>query len=84
MRAEVGVLSRNIKIQGKQSGFATYKHGAYLYVQGNEEGKTVANVENVEFNRVGQAYSKDKFAVQFKIAGSASASYFRYNSIRNS
>lgn len=83
MRAEVGLLSRNIVFQGDASSFEN-NFGATLMVMSTGDESSVSRIEYVEFRNVGQVSSRNGFPVNYMIAGSARESYIRGNSIRGS
>jgi cell migration-inducing and hyaluronan-binding protein len=78
-RAEVGLLTRNILIQGdavsEQAGF-----GGNLMVH---EG-AVAHIENSEFYRMGQKGALGRYPIHFHRAGDETGSYVKANSIHHS
>jgi len=81
--AEVGLLTRNIVIQGDDTSDVTL-HGANIISFSQGSGETVTRISNAEFTRSGQAYLVDSYAVYYRMIGSAVKSYFTGNSIHNS
>ncbi len=84
MRAEVGLLSRNIKIQGSPVSFnendQTYKLGAHVMIMGNAE----AYFDGVELYRVGQARKKARYPFHWHVRGNAIGQYFKNSSVHES
>lgn len=78
-RAEVGLLSRNIVIRGDadsdQSGFG----GQMMIMEGS-----VARIDGVEFDRMGQRKQLRRYPVHFHMHGNASASYLKGSAIHHS
>lgn len=78
-RAEVGLLSRNVVVQGDK-GPAESGHGGHVIIM---EGST-ARLQWAEFQRMGQKKVLGRYPVHFHMAGDVSGSYVRYNSIHHS
>lgn len=75
MRAEVAVLSRNVKIQGDEAS-TNNNFGAQTLISGDAV-DPVAKISNVEFTRVGQAGSESRHPLQFKNIILASSSFVK-------
>jgi cell surface hyaluronidase len=75
-RAEVGLLSHNIVVQGddssEQAGF-----GGHTMILGS----STAHIEGVEFYHMGQAKRLGRYPVHWHLAGDAAGSYAKNNSI---
>ncbi|MBF6594305.1 MAG: G8 domain-containing protein [Thermaceae bacterium] len=92
-RGEVGLLSRNITIQGDattgnvkdyqnsaKNKLAGYGFGAHVMaIKGSQ-----MRISGVEFTRVGQKQMLGRYPIHFHLFGDASSSYIRQNSIWNS
>ncbi len=78
-RAEVGLLSRNIVVQGDKGSADTGVGGHVMIMEGS-----LARIQWTEFFRMGQKKQLGRYAVHFHMAGDASGSYVRYNSIHHS
>ncbi|MGH2376839.1 MAG: G8 domain-containing protein [bacterium] len=78
-RAEVGLLSRNVVVQGDK-GPAESGHGGHVMIM---EGST-ARIQWAEFQRMGQKKVLGRYPVHFHMAGDVSGSYVRYSSIHHS
>jgi len=52
MRAEVGLLSRNIRIYGNEASELT-EYGAHLMIMGDADKGTIGRISYVEFSRSG-------------------------------
>jgi len=79
MRAEVGLLTRNIKIQGDGDSPAL-KRGAHVMIMGNAE----AYVSGVELYRVGQSAILGRYPFHWHQRGDASGQYFKNSSVHQS
>jgi len=86
MRAEVGVLTRNIVIQGdptddETDGVNPFQgfggHCIFLY-------KTTIHIDNVEFRSMGQLNHLARYPLHWHLSGDASGSYVRSSSIHHS
>ena len=82
MRAEVGLLTRNIKICGSDDSLATqYGVHVMLFSPGNES--SVGRIENLEIFHAGQAYNLGRYPLHFHLIGDVTQSYIRNNSIHD-
>jgi cell migration-inducing and hyaluronan-binding protein len=75
-RAEVGLLTRNITIQGDSASLATGIGGHVMVMAGAE-----ARVEGVTFTRMGQKARLARYPMHWHLAGAADGQYFRGNSV---
>ncbi len=78
-RAEVGLLSRNIKIQGDASS-STSKFGAHVMIM--ETAK--AFISDIEFVRVGQEFANGRYPFHWHLAKNVSGQYIQNTSIHES
>lgn len=74
--AEVGLLTRNIVIQGDSSSNATGFGGHVMVMRGG-----TAHVEGVEFYRMGQRGRQARYPMHWHLAGDTHGQYARRNSI---
>jgi hypothetical protein len=77
-RAEVGLLSRDIVVQGANDS-APGKFGGHAMMMG-----AVARVEGVEFRNMGQAGFKGRYSFHWHFAGDRPNDYFKHNSVHDS
>ncbi|MHB1327028.1 MAG: G8 domain-containing protein [Gemmatimonadales bacterium] len=75
-RGEVGLLSRNIVIQGDSTSQTTGSGGQVVVNAGAE-----ARVQGVEFTRMGQKGKLARYPMHWHMAGSVEGQYFRNNSV---
>ena len=75
-RAEVGLLSRNIVIQGDSASLTGGFGGHLMVMQG-----AVARVEGVELTRMGQKKQLARYPMHWHMAGNVDGQYFRNNSV---
>lgn len=83
IRAEVGLLTRNVKIQG-DAGSSIDKYGAHMMIHGKSEMGTRARVEYAEFTRVGQPKIVGRYPIHFHMNGDVSDSYVIGNAVHES
>jgi hypothetical protein len=79
MRAEVGLLTRNIKVQGSADSESS-QYGAHTMILGD----TTARVSGVEFYRSGQLGLKGRYAWHWHEADDGTGEYFKNSSVHNS
>ena len=77
-RAEVGLLTRDIVVQGANDS-APGKFGGHAMMMG-----AVARVEGVEFRNMGQAGFKGRYSFHWHFAGERPNNYFKNNSVHDS
>lgn len=77
MRAEVGLLSHNVKVQGA-AGSETYGFGGHVMVMYSDSYPTsgVGRYSNVEFYRMGQKQRLGRYPVHWHMLGDQGASQF--------
>lgn len=80
MRVQVGLISRNIVIQGEPGKSEAQAFGSHLIAAHGG----ILRLENAELRRCGQAGVLGRYCSHFHIAGSNERSYIRSNSIHHS
>ena len=81
MRAEVGLLSRNVKFRGDPETSEANQFGAHIMLAGpGVKGK----FENIELTDVGQAFKLGRYPLHFHLAGNVHGSYIKNCAIHNS
>ena len=78
MRAEVGLLERNIVIQGDPSSDAD-ENGAIIVAKSIGDDSSIVRIENVRFQRMGQAYKVGRYPINIAVEGSVAQSYIYGN-----
>ena len=74
MRAEVGLLTRNIKITGSKEG-TDEQHGAHVMAYAPGDDRVVARISYVEIFNAGQAFSVGAYPFHFHMIGAVRNSY---------
>jgi hypothetical protein len=79
VNAEVGLLSRNVRVLSWDAPATHGLHGGKLFING----PSIAKINHVEFGRMGQRRSRYPDVVTFMNVESAQKSYFTNNAIRH-
>jgi hypothetical protein len=80
VRAEVGLLSRNVVIQGDQDS-VPWQFGATVMMFSPGDESLTARIENIEVRRAGQAHRLGRYPLHFHMIGTVRRSYARSNSV---
>lgn len=81
MRAEVGLLTRNILYRGDPETSAKNEYGAQIMVHSNGMETLTARIEYIELFNVGQAFQLGRYPIHFHLIGAVHNSYIRGNAI---
>jgi hypothetical protein len=84
MRAEVGLLTRNVKFQGDQVHSPDNQYGAVIICHSPGDESTICRIDNVELSTVGQAFILGSYPIHFHMIGTVHKSYVRHNAIHHS
>ena len=68
MRAEVGLLTRNVKMQGNANSEAD-RYGSHLLLHGKEEDGLIGRISYAEFTKCGQPGIIGRYCTHFHMAG---------------
>jgi len=82
VRAEVGLLSHNIVVQGDASSEASRIGGHAMFM--NSASKASVQIARVSFRRMGQLNQLGRYPVHFHLMGNATGSYVRESAIDGS
>jgi cell migration-inducing and hyaluronan-binding protein len=77
-RGEVGLLTRNIKIQGSEDAAESYFGGHIMAMPGSQ-----MFVEGVELTRMGQHLTLARYPIHWHLVGDAEGQYIRNSAIHN-
>jgi hypothetical protein len=83
MRAEVGLLTRNIKMQGNEESIST-KYGSHLLLMGREDAGLIGKISYSEFTHCGQPRIIGRYCTHFHMAGEVPESYVRGIAVHHS
>lgn len=78
-RAEVGLLTRNIVVQGASDGLARQLGGHIMIMAGG-----IGRIEGTELRNMGQMGRLGRYPIHWHLTGPAPIDYARFNSIWNS
>ncbi len=81
MRAEVGLLSRNVKYRGDTETSAKNKYGAHIMLHSPGDESCVERILYVELMDVRQASKHGRYPVHFHLIGTVAKSLIKGNSI---
>lgn len=81
MRAEVGLLTRNVVFRGDPQTSAANRYGAHIMMASPGDESVRGRIENCEFFDVGQAFKLGRYPIHFHMIGSVQQSYIKNNSI---
>jgi hypothetical protein len=89
MRAEVGLLSRNIMIQGDNNSYRSGLNDSTAYIAGFGghtmiHHESTVRVQGVEFKHMGQTGKQGRYSLHWHFAGDSTGSYAKHNSIHDS
>ena len=88
MRAEVGLLSHNVIVEGSQNegglGLGEDQYGAQIMIHRSGPYPTPIRIEHVEVRYGGQAFRLGRYAIHFHLTGSMSGSYVKNCAIHHS
>jgi hypothetical protein len=82
MRAEVGLLTRNVKYQGDETS-AENQYGAVIIMHSPGDETTAARIDSIELFNVGQAFILGSYPIHFHMIGTVHTSYIRNNAIHH-
>lgn len=81
MRAEVGLLSRNVVFRGDEQTSSQNKYGAQIMLSSHGNESSIGRIENCELFDVGQAFKLARYPIHFHMLGNVNKSYIKNNSI---
>jgi hypothetical protein len=68
MRAEVGLLTRNVLYQGDSTS-EERQYGAHIMLHSPGDESVIGRIENCEFFNVGQAFKLGRYPIHFHMIG---------------
>ena len=89
MRAEVGLLSHNVIVEGSYydqdgTGLGEREYGAQIMIHRIGPYPTPIRIEHTEVRNAGQAFRLGRYAIHFHLTGSMTGSYIRNCAIHHS
>lgn len=84
MRAEVGLLSRNVVFRGDPETTKKNQYGATIFLHSSGDDSLTARLGYIECTDVGQAFKLGRYAIHFHMIGNVHNSYVIGNSVHDS
>jgi hypothetical protein len=84
MRAEVGLLTRNVVYRGDPETSADNQYGATIFLHSNGDDSLTARLGYIECTNMGQAFKLGRYAIHFHMIGNVHNSYVKGNSVHQS
>lgn len=81
MRAEVGLLTRNVKFRGDPETSARNKYGAHIMLHSPGDESSIGRIMYIELTDVGQAFKLGRYPIHFHLIGTVAKSLVQGNSI---
>jgi hypothetical protein len=81
VRAEVGLLTRNVKFRGDPETSAKNQYGAHIMLYGMRDESAVGKIMYIELTDVGQAFKLGRYPINFHMLGKLVKSIVKGNSI---
>lgn len=83
MRAEVGLLTRNLIFKGADDDSVEKQYGAHIMLHSPGDQSLTGRISYVELAQVGQAFQLGRYPIHFHMIGTVHGSYIRGNSIHH-
>ena len=83
MRAEVGLLSRNVLFRGDPETSNDNQYGANIFLHSSGDDTVVGRFSDIELTDVGQAFKVGRYAIHFHMIGAVHKSYAQRVAIHN-
>jgi hypothetical protein len=82
-RANVGLLTRNVVIQGTLPFSQLDKFGAHIKMHSRGDESLTARIENIEVRYAGQGFRLGRYPIHFHMIGTVRNSYVKHNSVHH-
>jgi len=83
MRAEVGLLTRNVVFKGADHDSVDNMYGAHIMLHSTGDDSLTGRISYTEFTQVGQAFQLGRYPIHFHMIGSVHNSYIKGNAIHH-
>jgi hypothetical protein len=77
MRAEIGLLTRNVKFRGDPETSLTNEYGANIFLHSDGDDSLIGRMSYIEMTDVGQGFKIGRYAVHFHQIGAVHKSYVK-------
>ena len=83
MRAEVGLLTRNVVFKGADDDSVENQYGAHIMLHSPGDQSLTGRISYVELTQVGQAFQLGRYPIHFHMIGTVHGSYIKGNAIHH-
>lgn len=83
-RAEIGLLSRNVRFRGDPETSGPNEYGATIFLHSEGDDSLTARLSYTEFTDMGQAFKLGRYAIHFHMIGAVHTSYAHGNAVHQS
>ncbi|CAI2373695.1 unnamed protein product [Moneuplotes crassus] len=83
MRAEVGLVTRNLIFKGADDDSVENQYGAHIMLHSPGDESLTGRISYVELTQVGQAFQLGRYPIHFHMIGTVHGSYIKGNSIHH-
>jgi len=83
MRAEVGLLTRNVVFKGADDDSVATKYGAHIMLHSVGDDSLTGRISYTELRQVGQAFQLGRYPIHFHMIGTVYNSYIKGNAIHH-
>jgi len=83
MRAEVGLLTRNVVFKGADDDSVAYQYGAHIMMHSHGDDSVIGRFSYVEFMQVGQSFQLGRYPLHFHMIGAVHKSFVRGNAFHH-
>jgi len=83
MRAEVGLLTRNVVYKGADDDSVANKYGAHIMLHSPGDESVIGRFSYIELRQVGQAFQLGRYPIHFHMIGTVHNSYIKGNAIHH-
>ena len=83
MRAEVGLLTRNVVFKGADADSINDRYGAHIMLHAVDNESVIGRISYIEIYQAGQAFQLGRYPIHYYMLGIAHDSYIKGNSIHH-
>jgi len=84
LRAEVGLLTRNVKFKGDNETSEKNQYGANMFLHSEGDESLISRLEYIELHQTGQAFKVGRYSIHHHMIGTVAKSYIKGLSIHQS
>ena len=83
MRAEVGLLTRNVVYKGADDDSVEQQYGAHIMLHSPGDQSLTGRISYIEITQAGQAFQLGRYPIHFHMIGNVHGSYIKGNAIHH-